>query len=118
MSNLLKEINNLFISNVKAAWPKFRIGDVLKVELKIKEGEKERLQAFEGLLIADKGTGVARMLTLRKVSYTEGVERIFPLYSPCIEKIEVICRNKVRKAKLYYLRKLKGKLKLIERTEK
>ena len=84
-------------------------GNQIKVHVKIKEGEKERIQIFEGILLARNNTGIRETITVRKVSFGQGVERIFPLHSPVVEKIEVVKRNKVRRAKLYYLRKLKGK---------
>ena len=87
----------------------FSVGDTLKVYVKVVEGEKTRLQAFEGVVIADKGTGIQQSFTLRRISYGEGVERIFPLHSPFLEKIEVVKHGKTRRAKLYYLRKRIGK---------
>jgi len=89
--------------------PKFRVGDTLKVSLKIIEGGRERLQAFSGTLIARKGKGLTETITLRRISYGEGVERILPIHSPRIEKIEIVKMGKVRRAKLYYLRALQGK---------
>src|SRR5208282_2142073 len=91
------------------AVPEFRPGDTLKVMLRVIEGERERVQAFEGVCIARKNAGINSNFTLRKISYGEGVERIFPLYSPRITAIEVIRRGVVRRAKLYYLRGLTGK---------
>jgi large subunit ribosomal protein L19 len=84
-------------------------GDQIKVHVKIREGEKERIQIFEGILIARNNTGIKETITVRKISFSQGVERIFPRHSPAIEKIEVVKRNQVRRAKLYYLRDLKGK---------
>lgn len=84
-------------------------GDQLRVHVKIREGEKERIQVFEGILIARNNSGIKETITVRKISFSQGVERIFPLHSPAIEKIEVVKRNQVRRAKLYYLRNLKGK---------
>ncbi len=89
--------------------PSFRIGDTIRVGIKVIEGDKERLQPFEGIVIARKGTGTREMFTMRKISYGVGVERIFPLYSPMIDSFEVIKEGRVRKAKLYYLRGKKGK---------
>ncbi len=89
--------------------PYLRPGDKLRVHYRIREGEKVRTQVFEGVLIARKGGGVRATITVRKVSFGVGVERIFPVHSPLIEKIEVMSRSKVRRAKLYYLRKLRGK---------
>ncbi|MEM7390740.1 MAG: 50S ribosomal protein L19 [Verrucomicrobiota bacterium] len=87
----------------------FRIGDTLKVHVKIKEGEKERIQMFTGIAIARDGTGSTETFTVRRVSHGEGVERVFPLHSPNIPKIEVERRGKARRAKLYYLRNRTGK---------
>lgn len=87
----------------------FRVGDTVRVTMRIKEGEKERLQSFEGVVIARRGSGTRETFTVRKVSYGIGVEKIFPLYSPLIEKIKVIKQGDVRRAKLYYLRGKKGK---------
>jgi large subunit ribosomal protein L19 len=85
-------------------YPEFKVGDTVKVMTKIMEGDKVRLHPFEGLVIAEHGKGISRNFTVRKVSYGEGTERIFNLYSPEIERIEVLRRGKVRRAKLYYLR--------------
>ena len=95
--------------NRRADIPEFRPGDTIRVHVKIKEGDKERLQAFEGTVIARKNTGMGETITVRKVSFGQGVERIFPLHSPTIQKVEVTRSAKVRRAKLYYLRDLKGK---------
>jgi large subunit ribosomal protein L19 len=89
--------------------PQFVIGDTIRVHYKIKEGSKERIQLFAGAVIARKGSGVSETITVRRVSYGEGVERIFPLNSPNIDKIEIERHGKVRRAKLYYLRDLAGK---------
>jgi len=89
--------------------PNFRPGDTLRVNVRVREGEKERLQAFEGVCIARKHGGVSETFTVRKVSGGIGVERIFPLHSPSIESITVVRRGMVRRAKLYYLRALRGK---------
>lgn len=89
--------------------PDFIPGDTVRVHVKIKEGEKERIQVFEGVVIARKHGGVRETFTVRKISFGIGVERIFPLHSPTIDKIEVVRRGRVRRAKLYYLRKLRGK---------
>ena len=93
----------------KRAVPDFRPGDTLRVNVRIKEGERERVQAYEGVCIARAGTGVHESFTVRKISFGEGVERIFPLLSPMIESIEVKRRGVVRRAKLYYLRDRRGK---------
>jgi large subunit ribosomal protein L19 len=89
--------------------PAFRPGDTLRVQVRIVEGNRERLQAFEGIVIAIQGVGIRRSFTVRKVSYGIGVERIFPIHSPKIDSIQVVRRGRVRRAKLYYLRNLRGK---------
>ena len=89
--------------------PEFRPGDTVKVHVKIKEGEKERIQVFEGVVIRRRRGNTGATFTVRKVSYGIGVERIFPLHSPIIDKIEVVTRGRVRRARLYYLRNLRGK---------
>jgi large subunit ribosomal protein L19 len=89
--------------------PDFTHGDTVKVWVKVREGEKERLQAYEGVVIARAGAGINENFTVRKISYGEGVERVFPIYSPNIDRIEVVRRGKVRRAKLYYLRDRRGK---------
>ena len=96
-------------TQVKENNPAFQPGDTLRVHVRIKEGNKERLQAFEGVCIARKHGGVRETLTVRKVSFGVGVERIFPLHATVIDHIDVIRRGKVRRAKLYYLRDLRGK---------
>ncbi len=93
----------------KRAIPKFQAGDTLRVNVRIKEGERERVQAFEGVCIARAGEGIQENFTVRKISFGEGVERVFPLLSPIIESIEVKRRGVVRRAKLYYLRDRRGK---------
>jgi large subunit ribosomal protein L19 len=93
----------------KRAVPDFTHGDTVKVWVKVREGEKERLQAYEGIVIARSGSGLMESFTVRKISYGEGVERVFPVLSPNIDRIEVIRRGKVRRAKLYYLRDRRGK---------
>jgi large subunit ribosomal protein L19 len=89
--------------------PEFRPGDTVRVHVKIKEGDKERLQAFEGTVIAIKNKGMGRTFTVRKISFGQGVERIFPVHSKVIDRIDVVRSGRVRRAKLYYLRGLKGK---------
>jgi large subunit ribosomal protein L19 len=89
--------------------PNFIPGDTVKVHVKIKEGEKERVQAFQGVVIAKHKGGLSATFTVRKVSYGVGVERIFPMHSPAIDRVEIITRGRVRRGKLYYLRNLKGK---------
>jgi large subunit ribosomal protein L19 len=89
--------------------PDFRVGDTVRVLVKVKEGDKERLQAFEGVVIRKRGSGTDATFTVRKVSYGIGIERTFPLYSPVIQEIQVLKRGIVRRARLYYLRERKGK---------
>lgn len=89
--------------------PSFNIGDTVNVNLKVKEGDKERFQSYEGVVIARRGSGTRETFTVRKISYGIGVERIFPIHSPTIEKIAVVKEGRVRRAKLYYLRSKKGK---------
>jgi len=97
--------------------PDFRVGDTVRVHVKIVEGEKERIQPFEGVIIRKKRGGIRSTFTVRKISYGIGVERIFPIHSPRIDRVDVISRGKVRRAKLFYLRDLKGKAARI-RSEK
>ena len=106
MSQLLDAIEKRQLRN---DIPPFQPGDTVRVQVKIKEGDKERLQAFEGIVIARKHSGVRETITVRKTSFGVGVERIFPLHASVIEKIDVIRRGRVRRAKLYYLRALRGK---------
>ena len=99
------------------AFPEFQPGDTLRINVKIKEGERERVQAFEGVCIARAGAGINENFTVRKISFGEGVERVFPLLSPNIESIEVKRRGVVRRAKLYYLRDRRGKsARIVERS--
>ncbi|HEX3730529.1 MAG TPA: 50S ribosomal protein L19 [Opitutaceae bacterium] len=111
MANIIAELESAEADRLKAkrAVPDFRPGDTLRVNVRIKEGERERVQAYEGVCIARAGTGVHESFTVRKISFGEGVERIFPLLSPMIESIEVKRRGVVRRAKLYYLRDRRGK---------
>ncbi|MEX0686410.1 MAG: 50S ribosomal protein L19 [Balneolales bacterium] len=96
---------------------RFEAGDTINVHYRVREGEKERIQQYEGLVISMRGSGANKTFTVRKISNNIGVERIFPMYSPSIAKIDIKRRNKVRRAKLYYIRELKGKAaKLKERT--
>ena len=107
MSKLLNELEGRLASGKEI--PTFGPGDTVIVQVKVKEGERERLQAFEGLVIARRNRGYNSSFTVRKISYGEGVERVFPLYSPAVSKIEVKRKGDVRKSKLYYLRDLAGK---------
>ncbi len=95
--------------NLRTDIPKFDAGDTVKVMVRVREGDKERLQAFEGVVIARRGGGPGETFTVRKVSAGVGVERVFPLHSPMYARIEVVRRGRVRRAKLYYLRNLSGK---------
>ncbi len=98
--------------------PDFRPGDTVKVHVRVSEANRQRIQVFEGVVIARKHGGVRETFTVRKISGGVGVERIFPLYSPVIDKIEIVRRGKVRRAKLYYLRKLSGKASRIEEARR
>ena len=111
MSNLLETFEKQQIEKLtsKKRVPAFRPGDTLKVTVRITEGSKSRLQAFEGICIARKNNSVNSNFTVRKISHGEGVERVFPLFSPLVEKIEVVRKGDVRRAKLYYLRDREGK---------
>ena len=95
--------------SVKETTPKFNVGDTVKVSVNIREGERERIQMFEGTVIAKKGSGVAETFTVRRVAYDVGVERVFPLHSPNVKDVQVIRYGKVRRSKLYYLRDRVGK---------
>ena len=95
--------------SMKEATPEFSIGDTVRVDVKIREGERERIQAFEGTVIAKKGSGVTETFTVRRVSYGVGVERVFPLHSPNVADVKVVRYGKVRRSKLYYLRDRVGK---------
>ncbi len=109
--NLIKEIENEQMAKLSAGReiPEFQPGDTLVVNVKIIEGERTRVQAYEGVCIGRSGAGLNENFTVRKISYGEGVERVFPLYSPMIDSIQVVRRGKVRRAKLYYLRGRRGK---------
>ena len=111
MNNLLETFEKQQIEKLtsKKRVPAFRPGDTLKVTVRITEGSKSRLQAFEGICIARKNNSVNSNFTVRKISHGEGVERVFPIFSPLVEKIEVVRKGDVRRAKLYYLRELSGK---------
>lgn len=115
MIDLIKQIEE---KEIKGTPPVFRAGDSVKVHVKIREGEKDRIQVFQGTVIARRGGGVGSTFTVRKISNGVGVERVFPLFSPVIGKIEVVRRGRVRRAKLYYLREKRGKAaRIAERTE-
>ena len=105
----MRKIDLLEKENIRLDLPSFSAGDTVKVHVKIKEGEKERIQAFQGVVISKRKASSNATFTVRKVSYGIGVERIFPMHSPIIDKIEILTRGRVRRAKIYYLRKLRGK---------
>jgi large subunit ribosomal protein L19 len=102
-------IRELTKEQLKSNIPDFRPGDTVRVHVKVIEGQRERIQVFEGVVIKRHGGGISETFTVRKISYGVGVERTFPLHSPKVDKIEVVRQGKVRRAKLYYLRKLTGK---------
>ena len=106
MQNAL--LTKIVDKNNRPAPPEFRPGDTIRVHVKIKEGDKERLQAFEGTVIARNNTGMGETITVRKVSFGQGVERIFPLHAPVVDHIDVVRTGRVRRAKLYYLRGAEG----------
>ena len=109
--NVIKELEQEQMAKLSAGKqiPDFQPGDTLIVNVKVVEGERTRVQAYEGMCIGRSGSGLNENFTVRKISYGEGVERVFPLYSPMIDSIKVLRRGKVRRAKLYYLRGLRGK---------
>jgi large subunit ribosomal protein L19 len=118
--NLLKEIENEQVAKLSAGKeiPDFQPGDTVIVNVKLVEGERSRIQAYEGVCIGRAGSGINENFTVRKISYGEGVERVFPLYSPMIDSIQVVRRGKVRRAKLYYLRGRRGKsARILERQD-
>ncbi|HEX2166998.1 MAG TPA: 50S ribosomal protein L19 [Longimicrobiales bacterium] len=104
--DMLQEVSR---EQLRSDLPAFDPGDTLRVNVRVREGDKERLQAFEGVCIAKKGGGISETFTVRKVSSGIGVERVFPLHSPSVESVAVVRRGRVRRAKLYYLRALRGK---------
>ncbi|WP_288579932.1 50S ribosomal protein L19 [Lysinibacillus sp. UBA5994] len=106
MSNIIAEITK---SQLRSDLPTFRPGDTVKVHVKVVEGTRERIQLFEGVVIKRRGGGISETFTVRKISYGVGVERTFPVHTPKIANLEVVRRGKVRRAKLYYLRNLRGK---------
>ena len=118
--NLLKQIENEQVAKLTAGKqiPDFQPGDTVLVNVKVVEGERSRVQAYEGVCIGRAGSGLNENFTVRKISYGEGVERVFPLYSPMIDSIKVVRRGKVRRAKLYYLRGRRGKsARIVERQD-
>lgn len=115
MQQLFKDITK---EQLKSDLPDFRPGDTVKVDVKVVEGTRERIQVFEGVVIKRRGSGISETFTVRKISYGVGVERAFPVHSPKIAKIDVVRRGKVRRAKLYYLRALRGKAARIKEIRK
>ncbi len=113
--DLMREVTQEYL---KSDIPEFRSGDTVKVHVRLKEGEKERIQIFEGLVIARKHGGISETFTVRKMSSGIGVERVFPLHAPSVAKIEVIRHGRVRRAKLYYLRDRRGKAARIKELRK
>ena len=111
--NVIDKIN---ATQINPNVPEFRVGDTVRVDVKIIEGKRERIQAFEGIVMARKGSGVSETFTVRKVSYGVGVERVFPVHSPKIAGIVVVRKGKVRRAKLTYLRNIVGQVKVSERA--
>src|SRR3712207_2372706 len=116
--NIIQQLDQEQIRKLGKDVPEFQPGDTVIVNVKVKEGERTRVQAYEGVCIARAGSGFQESFTVRKISYGEGVERVFPLYSPMIDSIKVVRRGKVRRAKLYYLRDRRGKsARIAERQE-
>lgn len=114
----MKILDSLDSASIRTDIPAFRAGDTLKVFVKVVEGSKTRVQLFQGVVIGRSGSGISETFTVRKVSYGVGVERTFPVHTPIVEKIEIVSRGDVRRAKLYYLRDLRGKkAKIRERRE-
>ena len=107
--DLINLVEQSFSENKTASYPQFKAGDTVTVTYRIKEGEKERIQVFEGTVIAKNNSGISETFTVRRVSYGVGVERVFPVHSPNVAKIEPVRKGKVRRAKLYYLRDRVGK---------
>ena len=106
MNSIIKKVED---RGLRSDLPEFRVGDSVRVHVKVREGEKERVQAFEGVVIKINRGGIRAAFTVRKISYGVGVERIFPLHSPRIDRLQVLSKSKVRRARLYYLRGLSGK---------
>ena len=116
--NIIEQLEKEEIARLNKTMPEFAPGDTVKVNVKVKEGDRERLQAYEGVVIARSGGGLNESFTVRKISFGEGVERVFPVYSPLVASVEVVRRGKVRRAKLYYLRDRRGKsARITEKTD-
>ena len=113
--NIIQSLEN---AQLKEVIPNFRVGDTIRVHTKVVEGDKERIQVYEGVLIGRQGTGARELIRVRKLSYGVGVERLFPTHSPMIDKIEIAKQGKVRRAKLYFLRELRGKAARIKEKER
>ncbi len=107
--NIIEQLEKEHMEELNKDVPEFAPGDTVRVNVKVKEGDRERIQAFEGVCIARSGGGLNESFTVRKISFGEGVERVFPIYSPLVDSINVVRRGKVRRAKLYYLRERRGK---------
>ncbi len=107
--NIIEELEKEHMAELGKEVPEFAPGDTLRVSVKVKEGSRERLQAFEGVCIGRSGRGLNETFTVRKISFGEGVERVFPIYSPLVDKVDVVRRGRVRRAKLYYLRGRTGR---------
>jgi large subunit ribosomal protein L19 len=117
--NIIEQLEREQIARLNKTIPDFEPGDTIIVNVKVKEGERSRVQAYEGVVIARSGGGLNESFTVRKISYGEGVERVFPVYSPMIDSLKVVRRGKVRRAKLYYLRDRRGKsARIAERAER
>ena len=117
--NIIQQLEQEQIAKLNKTIPDFQPGDTVIVNVRVKEGERTRVQAYEGVCIARSGGGLHESFTVRKISYGEGVERVFPLYSPMIDSIKVVRRGAVRRAKLYYLRDRRGKsARIAERTDR
>ncbi|MBO6510164.1 MAG: 50S ribosomal protein L19 [Roseibium sp.] len=119
MTNIIEQLNAEEMAKIEAQrkLPEFSPGDTVRVNVKVTEGNRTRTQAYEGVCIARSGGGINESFTVRKISYGEGVERVFPIYSPMLEGVEVVRRGKVRRAKLYYLRDRRGKsARIVENT--
>jgi large subunit ribosomal protein L19 len=117
--NIIQQLEQEEVARLAKTIPDFDAGDTVIVNVKVKEGERTRVQAYEGVCIARSGGGLNESFTVRKISYGEGVERVFPVHSPMIDSIKVVRRGKVRRAKLYYLRDRRGKsARIVERTDR
>lgn len=117
--NIIQQLEQEQIAKLGKTLPDFEPGDTVIVNVRVREGDRTRVQAYEGVCIARNGGGLQESFTVRKISYGEGVERVFPVYSPMVESVEVVRRGKVRRAKLYYLRDRRGKsARIVERTDR